>query len=405
MFDFFGRQPANSGMDFGGGTSPGLLGGGGMDPRMLGLLNAGASMLQASGPSTTPKSLGQIAGSGLMGGLQGFGMGKQFEAMDQRSAMHKAQMEELARKTKAGEEQAARIAAFGASLPEAERAAFMANPNAYLEAFYKEKLDTKPLIVPPGAAVMPRGASAPTFTAPFKPEEAKPSPLAALLKERDALPPNSPIRATYDEAIKRATAMPQPAVVVDNRAGRGLADNVKDIVAGTHAAASSAVDSLGTIGNIEKALSSGNINLGPGATVRTKVDQVAQWMGVGGKDTEERLINTRNVIRGLAQSTVNARKALKGQGQVSDYEGRLLMRAEAGEIDDFTVPELKDFLKVSRRMAEKAYGEHKRILGVMSKDEASKGLIPFYEVPAPGTTGGFELSPEGAAALRKYGGG
>jgi hypothetical protein len=139
--------------------------------------------------------------------------------------------------------------------------------------------------------------------------------------------------------------------------------------------------------------------------VRTKVDQVAQWMGVGGKDTEERLINTRNVIRGLAQSTVNARKALKGQGQVSDYEGRLLMRAEAGEIDDFTVPELKDFLKVSRRMAEKAYGEHKRILGVMAKDEGSKGLVPFYEVPAPGTSSGFELSPEGAAALRKYGGG
>jgi hypothetical protein len=143
-----------------------------------------------------------------MGGLQGFGMGKQFEAMDQRSAMHKAQMEELARKTKAGEEQAARIAAFGASLPEAERPAFMANPNAYLEAFYKEKLDTKPLIVPPGAAVMPRGASAPTFTAPFKPEGPH-SDIGKILADVKAgiISPEQ-----GNERIQRINTPPQPLV-------------------------------------------------------------------------------------------------------------------------------------------------------------------------------------------------
>jgi hypothetical protein len=216
MFDFFSRNPANSGMDFGGGASPGLLGGGGMDPRMMGLLNAGASMLQASGPSTTPKSFGQIAGSGLMGGLQGFGMGKQFEAMDQRSALHKAQMDELARKTKAGEEQAARVAAFGASLPEAERTAFMANPTAYLEALYKQ--DKGPLVVPAGGSVVDRkDPTKPLFSAPFKPEAPKPSSLAQLIAERSALPPDSPHARTYDEAIRKATTHQPPIATLDLR--------------------------------------------------------------------------------------------------------------------------------------------------------------------------------------------
>lgn len=39
------------------------------DPRMQGLLAAGAAGLQASGPSRTPVSLGQVMGAGLMGGM------------------------------------------------------------------------------------------------------------------------------------------------------------------------------------------------------------------------------------------------------------------------------------------------------------------------------------------------
>tara|TARA_R110000822_G_scaffold301108_5_gene424850 strand:+ start:7763 stop:9295 length:1533 start_codon:yes stop_codon:yes gene_type:complete len=42
------------------------------DPKTMGLLSAAANMLNASGPSTTPRSFGQILGSGLGGGMQGY---------------------------------------------------------------------------------------------------------------------------------------------------------------------------------------------------------------------------------------------------------------------------------------------------------------------------------------------
>jgi hypothetical protein len=169
-------------------------------------------MLQASGPSRHPTSLGQVIGQGFMGGIQGYGQGKQFEALEEQANFRKAQMEELARKTAAGKAQQEHITRFAQSLPEADRPAFLANPTEYLQAFYKNKLDDKPSIVPPGASVLPRGATQPTFTAPFKPEEPKPSPLSVLLKERDALPPGSPMRQFYDEAIKKQSTHQPPIV-------------------------------------------------------------------------------------------------------------------------------------------------------------------------------------------------
>lgn len=71
---------------------------GNLDPKTMGLLSAAASMLQASGPSTTPNNLGQVMGKGLMGGLQGYGMGQQFQQMGEMNAFRKAQVDELKRK-------------------------------------------------------------------------------------------------------------------------------------------------------------------------------------------------------------------------------------------------------------------------------------------------------------------
>jgi hypothetical protein len=49
---------------------PGLLDLFGNDPQQQGLLAMAAQMMQASGPSTTPHSFGQVAGSGLLAGMQ-----------------------------------------------------------------------------------------------------------------------------------------------------------------------------------------------------------------------------------------------------------------------------------------------------------------------------------------------
>ena len=153
------------------------------------------------------------------------------------------------------------------------------------------------------------------------------------------------------------------------------------MVAESRNAALGSLDAIDTAARIRTAISGGNVTLGPTATVRNQINQIAQVMGIAGGSTEEKLVNTREVARGLAQFTVAARKALKGQGQVSDFEGKLLQRAESGNIADFTIPELKSFIAVTERLARKQYGLHKSNIDVMRKRPDLSNLVPFYEVP------------------------
>ena len=158
------------------------------------------------------------------------------------------------------------------------------------------------------------------------------------------------------------------------------------MVAESRASALGSLDAIDTVSRVRKALSTGNVTLGPTATLRNQIDQIAQVLGIAGKNTEEKLVNTRDVIRGLAQFTIAARKSLKGQGQVSDFEGKLLQRAESGDINDFTMPELKAFIETTDRLARRQYKNHQSNIDVMKKRPDLEKLVPFYEVPdLPGT--------------------
>lgn len=178
-----------------------------------------------------------------------------------------------------------------------------------------------------------------------------------------------------------AAGAPRVDVKVDQKTGESFAKEIGPMMTDSRSSALSALSAVETAQRIGSAISQGNVTLGPTATLRNKTDQVAQLFGVGGNTTEERLVNTRNVIRGLSQFTIAARKQLKGQGQVSDYEGKLLQRAESGEIEDFTLPELRDFIGVTDKLARQTYGEHQRMLGVMKGDPRTSGFVPYYSVP------------------------
>ena len=153
------------------------------------------------------------------------------------------------------------------------------------------------------------------------------------------------------------------------------------MMAESRASALGALETVDAVGRIGQAIEKGVVTLGPLATVRNKTDQIALLLGVGGQTTAERLVNTRSTIRGLAQFAVSARKALKGQGQVSDFEGKLWMRAEAGEIDDMTLPELKSFVAVTNRLARRQYQMHQENLKKMRGRKDLEGVAPFYDVP------------------------
>jgi hypothetical protein len=107
------------------------------NPQRMGLLGAAASVLQASAPSTAPKSFGGSLGAGLMGGLGGLQQGQRFDLLNQEQQLKAAQMQEMQRKGLAAGRQEAALAAFAESLSPEERQKFMVDPGEYLKAINK----------------------------------------------------------------------------------------------------------------------------------------------------------------------------------------------------------------------------------------------------------------------------
>ena len=249
----------------------------------------------------------------------------------------------------------------------------------------------------------------PIASAPFKPDAPqKPSEFESMIRA-SGIDPASPEgqRLAKSRLEKMTTHAPAPSVKVDVKTGESLGKEIGPIVAESRAGALGALQTAEVANRVGAAISKGNVLVGPGATIRNSVDQIAQTVGITGKDTEERLVNTRNVIRGLAQATIAARKQLKGQGQVSDFEGKLLTKGESGEIDSMTLPELKSFMAVSERLAKLQYDLHSRNVDVMRKRKDLENLVPFYEVPpwgafnAPAESGAPGEPPPGAVRTRK----
>ena len=189
-------------------------------------------------------------------------------------------------------------------------------------------------------------------------------------------------QAKWKEYVdKQSQHPPAASMKVEVKTGESLAKEIGPMMAESRAAALGSLETVDAATRIGQAIEKGQVTLGPLATMRNKTAQFMQVLGAIGKDTQEQLVNTRNVIRGLAQFAVAARKALKGQGQVSDWEGKLIQRAESGEIDDFTLPELKDFIAVTERLSRRQYTQHQYNLDKMRSREDLKGVAPFYEVP------------------------
>lgn len=228
---------------------------------------------------------------------------------------------------------------------------------------------------------LPTGAITPTpgFVTPA----AKPSPKLEEVKSfmsELGIDPNSQEGKGYlKNYLEKTTAKQEsPSTTIINQMGGGIA---KEIITEARNSAEGALNTHDAVLRASDAIAKQAVTLGPTATVRNTIDQVAQVMGVAGKDTQERLVNTRNVIRSLAQFSLAARKQLKGQGQVSDFEGKLIVKAESGEIDDMTLPELKSFLGVTDRLAKRQYDNYQRQLKVMKNKKELKDVADFFEVP------------------------
>jgi len=170
-----------------------------------------------------------------------------------------------------------------------------------------------------------------------------------------------------------------------NELGKGAGEQVMTDFAG----ARSAVNTLNNLDQIERGLQ--NVIVGPGANTRVTMAQIGQVLGVNGKDATEQLQNTRNVMQGLARQELSAAGSMKGQGQITESERAILRKAESGQINEMTVPELKTFIAATRKTANSRIATHKSNLERLRQDPNAAGIVNYLDVQAPSSDGGSIL--------------
>jgi hypothetical protein len=229
-----------------------------------------------------------------------------------------------------------------------------------------------------GMAVNPYDV-APGTVIPQQAPQANPFENLAVPGPNGTIIPNQPVIDA-----KKAIALAGKTDVklnVENRLGEGLAGQVGPMVAASHQAAIGAQGAIANSDNIIKAIDTGKVLAGPGSTFRLKGLQIGQALGINGADSTEVLQNTRGLVQGLAQSALSARSQLKGQGQISDFEGKLLERASAGNIDDMTAGEIRVIAMVNKRLAEKQVQMHNQLIDKTKQNPATAPIANFFELP------------------------
>jgi hypothetical protein len=189
----------------------------------------------------------------------------------------------------------------------------------------------------------------------------------------------SPNKAYQDyEISKGQKSAPQTNLTVNTEKtfGSNLGEGAAKILDTSAAAAQSGLKTITTVNQLKSALDSGKVSAGPGATF----GQVGRQIFGGDPD---KIVATRQAIQGLAQLTLAARGQMKGQGQISDYEGKLLAKATSGDIDSMTVPEIRAIADVADRAARMAIRTNKGYVDKARKVPGSGSMPDFYNVDEP----------------------
>jgi hypothetical protein len=128
---------------------------------------------------------------------------------------------------------------------------------------------------------------------------------------------------------------------------------------------------------------------GPFAEQRLSTARVASALGFTG----DKAVNaTREVIQGLSEMALKSRTMLTGQGQITEGEQKLLIKARSGDID-FTKGELKTIFDVADRAAKAQYNQSRKLLESAAKQSPTAQM--FLENMQPLAT---QEAPKPAAA-------
>jgi len=170
---------------------------------------------------------------------------------------------------------------------------------------------------------------------------------------------------------------------------------IKDLLTASQSRVQQGELSTNAANKIESGIKSGNLNVGPGATVGQSLGQIGDVLGLVNEKGQDKLVNSRAAVQGLAQMWASSRAQAKGQGAMDQKESELYGKISSGNIDNISLPELKYIVDQTKSQGNYFRQEHNRLLGELKKDEKLKNLVPFYDVgfmppqtTNPGASGG-----------------
>ena len=213
------------------------------------------------------------------------------------------------------------------------------------------------------------------FTAPAKPEPDPPS----VKEYKFAV--GQGYKGSFEQfqtALKQAGATNIGMPKIDIKMGDSVAGQIGPMAKDSKNQTQGAVQMFDAADRIEKALASNKVLAGPGASTVQTVKQFIQMVGGGNDDA---IRQTGQVIKSLAQMSVQARKQLQGQGQVTESEAAAVAKAEAGDINSLTTGELADLVTLTKRAAHYSAKSHQELIDNMNSNNGTRGAASFYRVP------------------------
>jgi hypothetical protein len=188
-------------------------------------------------------------------------------------------------------------------------------------------------------------------------------------------------QAYQEYAKQKASAgAARTSVQVNNKMGESLAGQIGPMMKDSQGAADAAVKQVQAANTIDQALASGGVITGPGANARLTATQWGDALGLGGADQKAKLENTRAVLQGLAQLTLQGRQQMRGQGAVTESESKLAERAISGDLS-MSPTELRVLTNAARRAGQYVHQEHQRKVQAVSANPDYSPMVPFYAVP------------------------
>ena len=215
------------------------------------------------------------------------------------------------------------------------------------------------------------------------------------LKQAGIDPQSPQGQAKYAELVaKKVSHPPAPNVALSVSGEKSLLTNIGDKLAdqvtGATAAAQASVGTLQNISTLRQAIESGRLTAGPGADATIVARRIADKFGIGGKDNAEILANTKNAMQALARQELAGAQQMKGQGQITEKEREIIVRAETGNIN-MSIPELTALADALEKTARFTIRRNQQNVQKLQSNPNAKALTTFMEVPEPAKGGEWKI--------------